>query len=60
MADRPWSRWGTMNAVKIPCSRDCPDRTEGCHGWCEKYKKYVKANKKVKDKEKQWIRNQWW
>lgn len=24
-----------------PCSRDCPDRTPGCHGTCPRYKEWV-------------------
>ena len=30
-------------APTSPC-KDCPDRKVGCHGECEKYKAYKRAN----------------
>ena len=59
MTRTPWSHWGTINSVKIPCKPDCPDRSETCHGTCEKYKKYCEENGKVKKKEKEWEKNYW-
>ena len=29
-----------------PCGRDCPDRSEICHGTCEKYKAFHAENVK--------------
>ena len=33
-----------MTAMKNPCGRDCPDRSETCHGTCEKYKAFYSEN----------------
>lgn len=30
----------TITPVKMVCGRGCPDRTQGCHGKCEKYAQY--------------------
>lgn len=31
--------------IKIPCTRECQDRSATCHATCEKYAAYVEANK---------------
>ena len=36
--------------MKIPCSRDCPNRTIGCHSKCQKYIDFDLANKAHKAK----------
>lgn len=38
---------------KAPC-KDCPDRHEGCHGECGKYKDY----KQEREAAKRWIKQQ--
>ena len=37
--------------VSAPC-RDCKDRKEGCHGWCERYKAFVAENERIKAEKK--------
>jgi hypothetical protein len=29
-----------ISPVRPVCKKDCPDRAIGCHGQCEKYKKF--------------------
>lgn len=38
-------------APASPC-KDCPDRTVGCHGECEKYKAYKRANEAHKQEQR--------
>lgn len=38
--------------MDIPCVPDCPDRTDICHGSCEKYAKYAAWRDEVR-KERQ-------
>lgn len=30
-----------LNYIENPCKPDCPERTEGCHPKCKKYKRYT-------------------
>ena len=32
--------------MKIPCVKECPERSKYCHKDCQKYKKYVEWNEK--------------
>lgn len=48
---------GTNNNTPIPCKPGCPERSETCHGWCEKYKEFCEKNDDMREKEKQWRRN---
>lgn len=38
----------TGNSIKPPCSKDCSDRTVGCHSVCEAYNNYVKRKDEIK------------
>ena len=33
-----------------PCTKDCPDRTESCHGTCERYAAYAKWCEEEREK----------
>lgn len=37
--------------VEMPCGKDCPDRSQSCHGECERYAEFVKYNE-LRKKEK--------
>lgn len=32
--------------MKIPCTKDCPDRVPGCHGKCPAYMEYWEEHQK--------------
>lgn len=34
----------------MSCCKDCPDRSQGCHGRCEKYKEEQQARNRYKAK----------
>lgn len=34
-----------------PC-KDCPDRTEDCHGYCEEWKEWKAQHEKDKERER--------
>ena len=34
--------------VEIPCRRDCPERAEGCHGRCERYREYSEWRERIR------------
>ena len=36
-----------------PCTPDCPDRTEDCHGTCERYAKYAAWCEEVREKKRE-------
>jgi hypothetical protein len=37
--------------ITVPC-RGCKDRTEKCHGNCERYKEFLKRNEEIKSNKK--------
>lgn len=44
--------------IEPPCDQNCPERSETCHGTCEKYRNYDADNKKrreEKDADKEYI-----
>ena len=46
--------------MKIPCGKECPDRSAECKLTCEKWKEYETAyfeERKVKDKEREQLQN---
>ena len=36
--------------MDIPCVKECPDRTEDCHGHCERYAAYAAWRKEEREK----------
>lgn len=44
----PW--FPKYTNLKVPCSRDCPNRSAHCHAECELYKNYRKCEKEGKDR----------
>jgi len=41
-----------LTPVKIKCRRDCPDRSQDCHGKCEIYAQYrVECDKLIHQRE---------
>ena len=42
--------------MKNPCGRDCPDRSETCHGACEKYKAWKAENDQQREAIKEFKR----
>lgn len=40
-----------QQAYKCPCQK-CKDRKLNCHSKCEKYLEWVKANEKIRNKER--------
>jgi len=36
--------------MKIPCVKDCPDRTPECHADCERYAKYAAWRETIRQK----------
>ena len=36
--------------MKVPCAKDCPDRSATCHCTCKKYLDFVKEHKLAKEK----------
>ena len=51
-------KWNREMIVKCPC-KECDERVLGCHGSCERYRKYQKDIKKVHEKEKHYRRRTW-
>ena len=33
----------------VPCKKDCPDRTPGCHDGCEKYQEWRKKLDEIRE-----------
>lgn len=44
--DNPFS--GTGYIAGCPCTRDCKDRSAGCHGKCEKYQAFTVRVEKIR------------
>lgn len=40
-----------MNDAHNPCSRDCPDRSAGCHGTCEKYAEWSAEHNRQREEQ---------
>lgn len=34
--------------MKNPCTPDCPDRSQSCHGVCDKYAAFVAYREKIR------------
>lgn len=34
--------------MRVPC-HNCPDRAEGCHATCERYKEYEREREQIRD-----------